>query len=237
MTAQYVMSHPETCPGMTSATSSQELEVSPWLSDTPVFPDFRGYGQEAALAPASPAPGREGALQTLVEGSGRSFIASSRSASLTESLGNRLRVLSATGGSMLYRLTWKAQGTPLGRRFYRLAASALRTRGNGSGGAASWQMPVAIDRGSGRAMRMLSDEARLAAWGTPSTMDSLPGGANLEERRKRGGCSNVKDQVFGTMSNGSPAVTGNGARLNPDLCRWLMGYPKEWDVFGGSATA
>jgi hypothetical protein len=77
----------------------------------------------------------------------------------------------------------------------------------------------------------------LAPWGIPTTMDSLPGGANLEERRKRGGCSNVKEKVFGTMSNGSPAVTGNGAPLHPDLCRWLMGYPKEWDVFGGSATA
>jgi len=63
--------------------------------------------------------------------------------------------------------------------------------------------------------------------GNPNTMDHLPGGANLEERRKRGGCSNVKDQVFGAMSNGSPAVTGNAAPLNLGLCLWLMGYPKE----------
>jgi hypothetical protein len=79
--------------------------------------------------------------------------------------------------------------------------------------------------------------AKLAAWGTPNTMDHLPGGANLEERRKHGGCSNLKDQVFGMMLNGSPAVTGNAAPLNPDLSRWLMGYPKEWDVFRDSATA
>jgi hypothetical protein len=68
-------------------------------------------------------------------------------------------------------------------------------------------------------------------------MDHLPGGANIEERWKNGGCSNLKDQVLGTMSNGSPAVTGNTVLLNPDLCRWLMGYPKEWDVFRDSATA
>src|SRR5664280_807730 len=66
-------------------------------------------GLAPALAPASPAQGRAQVLQTLVEGSGRNFTASSKSVSLNEFLGNRLRALSATGGSMLYRLTWKAR--------------------------------------------------------------------------------------------------------------------------------
>ena len=63
--------------------------------------------------------------------------------------------------------------------------------------------------------------AKMAGWATPNTMDRLPSG-NLEERKTKGGCSNLKDQT--TLI----AQTAKRAALNPAFSLWLMGYPTEW---------
>ena len=55
---------------------------------------------------------------------------SSNSAALTLSLGSRLRAKTASLGSTLFRLTWKARVTPAGRSICALRASVLRTSGS-----------------------------------------------------------------------------------------------------------
>ena len=78
-------------------------------------------------------------------------------------------------GSPLYALTWKPMDMPAGLPGYRLAASARRTSGSGSGGSRKgWLTPTAAtggkDRGSS-AGNDLRNEARLAGWPTPREAD------------------------------------------------------------------
>jgi hypothetical protein len=219
MHAQSQKSVQETLPDTPNVISlpASEAGASPSRSqDLPVS----SAGLVPAPAPASPVRGRERALTTLAT-SGRSFTASSASAALQLSLGNRLKTQLSTDGSTLFRLTWRTKATPFQRQYCQLAASALRTAGTGFTGSAT---PQAFDFGNDGMGRPL----RYQAWGTPSTMDYLPGGANLEERRKSGGCSNLKDQAFGMPATGSPAGTAPAAPLSPEHSRWLMGFPAEW---------
>jgi hypothetical protein len=72
------------------------------------------------------------------------------------------------------------------------------------------------------------------AWATPQTMDHLPS-SNLENRKKKGGCTNLKDQVSGLTPTGSIAQTTSGDQLNPAHSRWLIGFPPEWDDCAGTA--
>jgi hypothetical protein len=53
---------------------------------------------------------------------------------------------------------------------------------------------------------------------------------NLEERRKKGGCSSIKDQIagLGATSNGSNAPMASSGLLNPVFASWLMGFPAAW---------
>jgi hypothetical protein len=106
---------------------------------------------------------------------------------------------------------------------------------------ATWRSPNAGDA-EGGVMQMtaahgrykLRDQAPLATWGTPNCMDHLPSG-NLASRKLKGGCVNLKDQVFGLEPSGSPAATAKRGQLNPAHSRWLMGYPPAWDACAGTA--
>jgi hypothetical protein len=72
----------------------------------------------------------------------------------------------------------------------------------------------------------LKDWAALAAWATPTARDWKDGKD----------CLNVPvncllgRQVWGSgpLANGSNAEMDASARLNPELPRWLMGFPKSW---------
>jgi hypothetical protein len=107
---------------------------------------------------------------------------------------------------------------------------------------ASWATPTGCDhkgapteawvRKDGKLRNdRLDFQADMASWATPNCMDHLPSG-NLENRKKKGGCVNLKDQapltVSGATSNGSPAETARRGQLNPAHSRWLMGLPPEW---------
>ena len=159
--------------------------------------------------------------------SGPSGNVSSRSADLQLSLENRLRARMDVNGSPEYALTWSQWDMPWGLPICALRASRRRTSGKDCSG-----------------------------WSTPNTMDHLPS-SNLETRKTRGGCSNLKDvvptagwatpnsadqtgttgggqntslrsQTRGTTQNGSPAQTVNIGVLNPEFVRWLQGFPTEW---------
>ena len=99
--------------------------------------------------------------------------------------------------------------------------------------------------------------AQMAGWGTPNAMDHMKS-VGLEKRKEKGGCANIKDQVclikgwitpsardwkdgnsilrgkengsLGQQSIGLIARTGKSDRLNPEFCRWLMGYPEGWTL-------
>lgn len=74
--------------------------------------------------------------------SGPTGFVSSASADLQSSLENRLRARMGSLGSTLFRLTWKARATPLGRQICALRASEPRTGGSDSTG---WPSPTAED--------------------------------------------------------------------------------------------
>ena len=143
--------------------------------------------------------------------SGRNGFGSSASADLSESLANRLRARLGTGGSTLFRQTWKRKATPLGRVYWAHTASAHRTSDNGCG---SWPTPNTPSGGrsvstekmdaTGRTLdgkkhtASLEHAVKFACWPTPNAIPESRGGlqSNPEkalERRAPGHMLNLDD--------------------------------------------
>jgi hypothetical protein len=120
---------------------------------------------------------------------------------------------------------------------------------------AAWPTPSARDPKGGyeggriRKGKVSTDTldvtAQLAGWATPQQFDSTdcPSG-NLEERKAKGGCSNLREQAAeasGLTPSGTSAATASGAEsqprmvLNPLFSAWLMGFPVAWTIAGLSS--
>ena len=108
---------------------------------------------------------------------GRTGSISSSSAALRSSLVSRLKQRLDTGGSILFKLTWKDAATPSGMPVSRLRASAHRTSDSGCG-----------------------------SWPTPQTFDHVAPktGEALARNKLKGGCSNLREHVL-LVSDSSPA--------------------------------
>jgi DNA (cytosine-5)-methyltransferase 1 len=109
-----------------------------------------------------------------------------------------------------------------------------------------WSTPRACDSGRTDALTMarfnmktsrrnLIGDAGMAGWATPRAHDGRKGTRTLlgaENEAKRKGWNNeLGVAAFGTISNGSVAEMGKPGQLNPELARWLMGYPAGWSSY------
>jgi hypothetical protein len=99
---------------------------------------------------------------------------SSESASLTQSLANRLRQQLATVGSMEYQTTWKQKVTPSGRSYWEQVLSPRRTNDQDCGG---WPSPAAQNADGGVNPNgntgehfTLQTAAQLTAWPSPTSL-------------------------------------------------------------------
>ena len=168
--------------------------------------------------------------------SGQNFGGSSASADLQQCLESRLRARLAAFGSPEYVLTWKHWPMQLGPPICALRASARPTSDSAYGG---WVTPSARDwkdtpgmsitgknpDGSTRVrLDQLPRQAAIAGYPTPIAGDSK-GSANYGNgRMKLPGAA----KLIGQTPSGHHAQTAKLGALNPELSRWLMGYPDAW---------
>lgn len=137
------------------------------------------------------------------------------SASLQRSLESKLRTLLAKGGSTLCSLNWSKKDTPVGRQYCQLSASALRTFATDC---SLWPTPT-TKYGPANPDTLL----RRAGEGELPFLDlqALP---RMFDARTWG----LTHLVNGDWLNGSSQLMANTGRPNPELHRWLMGFPATW---------
>ena len=159
-------------------------------------------------------------------------------------------------GSTLYRLTWKARATPSGLLICALRALAPRTSASVSTSVpAGWPTPTTRDWKDGGnpdvnvpINALLGRTAWLAGWPTPQARDHFPAHSPeyIAAKKAQGhGMANLNDLVqlvgparctaSGEMLTGFIAAMPSGGQLNPELSRWLMGYPGAWGCCGATA--
>ena len=165
MTDQFQMSDLPTWLGTPSVTSSPASEAGASRFDSPGGLTTDPCGPAAAPASLSASQARDmGWLTSGTYGRIGSILYGTND--LQSSLVNRLMQRLPTGGSTLFRMTWKVKVTPSGQSVSLLRASGLRTSDKGSG---SWPTPCTQDGPNGGPSQ---GEDRLpgmaaSAWPTP----------------------------------------------------------------------
>lgn len=279
MDDQSTTSKQKTLPGINEPTSSPESADGSTPCALPDGLKTERFGP--AHVPASHFHKPEGAEDLKMTGIYGLFGTSlSRSASLQQSLENKLLHMMEEYGSIEYVLTWKRWDMPSGPPICALRASTPRTSDKDCGG---WPTPNAMSRGahklnkdgeriSGKGVRFgatLQSVAAIAGWTSPVAMDTVERRhmrpsreatgrktdylseqvvgwgtprandgslANTVRMPPSGEKSRLELQVLGTNTDGPLASTENPGALNPALCRWLMGYPAEWDEYAPTGT-
>ena len=115
----------------------------------------------------------------------------------------------------------------------RLASWATPAAHEAGGTAEGFLMrKAALNGACGVSLTSLALQATLAGWCTPTAVDGTRG--SLPARPHDTGIP-LSQQVAGLRLNGSSAAMASRGQLNPELSRWLMGFPVEWGYSGGMA--
>ncbi len=174
-----------------STTSSPGSACGATPCGAPDGPTTGASRPAPALANLSPRQASEAGLLTSGTFGPRSII-SSASAAFLSSLESRLRAKTASLGSTLYRLTWKARVTPGGRSISALRAS-VRPISVNVYSLCGWPTPLVNDTkgpqsGPNRTGgNDLSSSARLASWPAPCAQDG-PNGGPAQGKDRLPGC-------------------------------------------------
>lgn len=178
------MSDQPTLKATTSTISSPDSEFGAPLCAAPAGQIADRSGRCPVLANLSARQAK--AMDLLTSGTyGRPHFTLSSMNDLSALLESKLRPLTASLGSTLFKLTWKARATPSGRLIPALRGLARRTSVKGSIG---WATPQARDhfpahsldyiakkKLQGHGMANLNDQAMLASWPTTSVRDHKGG--------------------------------------------------------------
>jgi hypothetical protein len=242
---------PTTCGATPNAISSPGSACGLTPSGAPDGPTNSLYGPPVARANLSARQAAEAGLLT----SGTYGLTSSTcyaSAALSDALASKFRARTASLGSTLYNLTWKARATPQARLIYALRASAPRISDSDCTG---WPTPNTGLTPNGHGQRGgtaanghqsgadLQGVAKLCGWPTPNASDGSGGGqakrvggphsAQLADYAMLSGSpppqGPARRTATGAVLIGSCAAMPDGGQLNPALPRWLQGLPAAWD--------
>ena len=97
-----------------------------------------------------------------------------------------------------------------------------------------WNTPRATDGTNGgpnQSGGALPHDAAIAGWGTPRA----PHGGQMQ-MPPSGERSRLENQVHGLTTSSLPAPTESRGALNPELPRWLLGFPATWSAFAPTGT-
>mgnify|MGYP000870216340 CR=1 FL=1 len=75
----------------------------------------------------------------------------------------------------------------------------------------------------------------VSPWATPTTRDHKDGACQDADVPVNALLGRQACLTSGPPSTSSPAATGKRGALNPELARWLMGYPAAWGCCGATA--
>jgi len=246
-----------------SATSLPELEAGALLLDLQGSQTMPTPGQQVCHASRSALQDKEGDVRT-TDTCFQSSMSLCESSDLQSFLENRLRQRMDLNGSPEYTLQWKTRVTSSHLPICQLRASGRRTSGKDSTGAhgypavtcntATWTSDGFGDNLHEAATKLMGYPTVRATGASSTTRedftDSLPeiatkllGYSTLSASDAQGshgggqGSSARTDAQIVThgATTSKPGQTAPRGALNPDFCRWLMGFPREWVLYGALA--
>ena len=147
--------------------------------------------------------------------SGQSGSSLSKPLDLQSFLENKLRQTLGATGCLEYDLTWKHWGMKSGREIFALRASVRHTHDKDYTG---WPTPNTMDHMNRKGLR-------------PSRVATGRTGGYITEI-----LSQLKPEAHGENQEPSNSLTAKKDALDPELVRWLMGFPPEWSLSKGTET-
>lgn len=213
-------------PDLSDVTSLEGSAAGSLPCNLPIGQVTGKCGPEAAPANRSAIPVSDWDLATSGI-CGQNSIDSLSSDALQRSLESRLQAALDTNGSPEFTLTWSWQDIGWHRRNCALRASARRTSDKDCGGWPTPTSPTKTDGHQAGNNRFVTKATELVGWGTPTSRDW----------KDQEYCCNVDTgSLLGRQAWLSNAQMEKAGALNPEHCRWLMGFPVEWTKFADTAT-